>query len=398
MTRSRRENFFIILILGALSTVSPFSIDMYLPAFPDIARELGTTSAKISLSVSGYFIGLAIGQLFYGPMLDRFGRKKPLYAGLCFFIVASVGCMLSKNAECFIAFRILQALGGCVAQVAALSMVRDFFPVKESAKILSLLFLVLSVSPLFAPSIGSFIVASVGWQWIFVFLAGFAIIVMGAVGFFLPEGHKPDPTISLKPARILAGFFEIITCRHFATYAFAGAFAFAGLFVYVAGSPIIFIDTFHLNQRIYSLIFAMLACGFIGGSQVNVLLSRRHEDRKVLKTALMCQNIVILTMLISVLSGWYNLEEIVGLTLCYLACCGIAYPNAAAIALAPFSKNIGSASALLGFIQMGVGAFASTGVGLFNSKSSLPIFTVMAATAFIGLLILIVGQQHRAQH
>src|SRR6202453_308663 len=144
MPQTRPRSLFIILILGALSTVSPFSIDMYLPAFPQSAHDLATTPAEISLSVSGYFIGLALGQLFYGPLLDRFGRKKPIYAGLSLFVAASLGCLSARSPGLFIAFRLLQALGGCVAQVGAVSMVRDFFPVEESSKILSLLFLVLS--------------------------------------------------------------------------------------------------------------------------------------------------------------------------------------------------------------------------------------------------------------
>jgi len=138
VTRTRNANLLIILILGALSTVSPFSIDMYLPAFPQIANDLNTTQAEISLSVSGYFVGLACGQLFYGPLLDRFGRKPPLYAGLSLFVLASVGCATARSPEVFIAFRLLQAIGGCSAQVGAIAMVRDFFPVEESAKIISL--------------------------------------------------------------------------------------------------------------------------------------------------------------------------------------------------------------------------------------------------------------------
>jgi DHA1 family bicyclomycin/chloramphenicol resistance-like MFS transporter len=145
VTRSRNANLLIILILGALSTVSPFSIDMYLPAFPQIAHDLNTSQAEISLSVSGYFVGLACGQLFYGPLLDRFGRKPPLYAGLSLFVLASVGCATARSPEVFIAFRLLQAIGGCGAGVGALAMVRDFFPVEESAKIISLLILVISV-------------------------------------------------------------------------------------------------------------------------------------------------------------------------------------------------------------------------------------------------------------
>jgi MFS transporter, DHA1 family, multidrug resistance protein len=382
----------IILILGALSTVSPFSIDMYLPAFPQIAHDLGTTPAEISLSVSGYFVGLALGQLFYGPMLDRFGRKKPLYAGLSVFVVASIGCMTARSPGLFIAFRLLQALGGCAAQVGAVAMVRDFFPVEESAKILSLLILVLSVSPFFAPTVGGFVTTTIGWPWIFAILAGFAVLVMALLAAVLPEGHKPDPEISLAPRAVFREFGKIIALPQFRTYAIGGAFSFAGLFVYVTGAPIIFISAFHVDPRTFGLIFAGLACAFIGGSQFNIWLSRRHQDRKIFRTALIVQNIVMLVIVFGTAFGWYGLTANVVLLLLYLPFCGMAFPNAAAIALAPFSKNIGSASALLGFLQMGIGALASTGIGLLRSNATLPIFVVMAVTAVIGLLILLAGR------
>ena len=391
MTRTRGRNFLIILILGSLSTVSPVSIDMYLPAFPQIARDLGTTPAEISLSVSGYFIGLALGQLCYGPLLDRFGRKRPLYAGMTLFILASLGCIAARSPGLFIALRLLQAIGGCVAGVGAVAMVRDFFPARESAKILSLLILVLSVSPLFAPSIGSLVATTAGWQWIFVILAGFAVLMIAVTATLLPEGHKPDPGISLRPTAIVRGFLGVIENPQFATYAIGGAFSFAGLFVYVTGSPIIFIQGFHLGPHAYGLVFAALACSFIGGSQLNVWLSRRHQDRKIFRTALICQNVVVLIILIGTVLGWYGLAANIALLMLYLPFCGIAYPNAAAIALAPFSKNIGSAAAALGFLQMSIGALASTGVGLLHSSSSLPIFAVMAATAAIGLGILLLS-------
>jgi MFS transporter, DHA1 family, multidrug resistance protein len=393
MTRARPSNLLIILILGALSTLSPFSIDMYLPAFPQIARDLGTTPAQISLSVSGYFIGLALGQLFYGPLLDRFGRKPPLYAGLNLFVTASLGCVAVRSPGLFIALRLLQALGGCVAQVGAITMVRDFFPARESARILSLMILVLSVSPLFAPTIGGLVATTAGWVWIFVILAAFALFLMIVIGLVLPEGHQPDAEISLRPRAILKGFAAIVRHPQFYTYAFAGAFAFAGLFVYVTGSPIIFIDSFHVGPRGYGLIFAALAVSFIGGSQLNIWLTRRHADRKIFRVALICQNIVMPVILVGTLGGWYGLIANIVLLMLYLPCCGIAYPNAAAIALEPFSKNIGSASALLGFLQMSIGALASTGVGFLHASSALPIFVVMAATAVIGLLILLANER-----
>jgi MFS transporter, DHA1 family, multidrug resistance protein len=393
VNRTRGANLLIILILGALSTVSPFSIDMYLPAFPQIAHDLATTPAEISLSVSGYFVGLAGGQLFYGPLLDRFGRKPPLYAGLALFVLASIGCATARSPETFIAFRLLQAIGGCGAGVGALAMVRDFFPVEESAKIISLLILVISVSPLFAPSLGSLLTASAGWQWIFAVLGFYALILIAVLALVLPEGHKPDRDISLRPAAIFSEFVDILALPQFSTYAIAGAFSFAGLFVYVTGAPIIFIGVFHLDRGVFGLVFAGLACAFIGGSQFNIWLSKRHQDQKIFRMALICQTIVIVVIVAGTWLQWYGLTANIVLLFLYLPFCGMAYPNAAAIALAPFTKNIGSASALLGFLQMAVGAFASTGVGLLHASSSLPIYAVMAASAVIGLVILFANRR-----
>jgi len=396
VTRSRGANFLIILILGALSTVSPLAIDMYLPAFPQIARDLGTTPAEISLSVSGYFVGLACGQLFYGPVLDRFGRKPPLYVGLSLFVLASIGCATARSPEVLIALRLLQAIGGCGAGVGALAMVRDFFPVGESAKIISLLVLVISVSPLFAPSLGSLITGGVGWPWIFAVLAACALILIGVLALVLPEGHKADRGISLKPAAIVGEFRTIFAQPQFFTYAVAGAFSFAGLFVYVTGAPIIFIGAFHLDRNAFGLTFAGLACAFIAGSQINVWLSKWQQSRNIFQIALICQTIIIAAILVGTWRGWYGLGSNITLLLLYLPCCGVSYPNAAAMALAPFTRNVGSASALLGFLQMAIGALASTGVGLLRATSTLPIYAVMAATAAIGLVILLVNRTQGA--
>jgi MFS transporter, DHA1 family, multidrug resistance protein len=389
MTQTRRKNLLIILILGAMSTVSPFSIDMYLPAFPQIAQDLGTTPSAISLSVSGYFVGLALGQLFYGPLLDRFGRKPPLYAGLSVFALASLGCALVRSPTLFIALRLAQALGGCVAQVGAVTMVRDFFPAEDSARVLSLLVLVLSVSPLFAPSLGSVVTTSLGWPWIFVVLAAFALFVIAVTALLLPQGHRPDTSLSLHPGAILRGFGNVISRRQFATYAVGGAFSFAGLFVYVTGSPIIFIDKFHVGPHAYGLIFAGLACGFIGGSQLNHWLSRRHRSAAIFTVAALCQTALIAVLVIGALNDWYGLTANIVLLLLYLPFCGLAYPNAAATALSPFTRNVGSAAALLGFLQMGIGALASAGIGLLHAADTGPIYAVMAATAITGFAIVL---------
>src|SRR5258707_6341365 len=254
MKKTKTSNRTIIWILGSLSTVSPFAIDLYLPAFASIANDFKTNTATVSLSVSSYFIGMAIGQILYGPFLDRFGRKRPLYVGLLIFILASVGCRQAWNINSLITFRFFQALGGSVAWVGAVAMVRDFFPVKESARAFSLLFLIIGVSPLLAPTVGGFIVTEFGWQAIFIGLSAITIGILIIVYFFLPEGHQPDQTISLKVKPMLLTFQDIIKNPLFSTYAFAGAFSFSTLFIYVAGSPIIFMQMYQGSPKGYRLI------------------------------------------------------------------------------------------------------------------------------------------------
>ncbi|WP_222829235.1 Bcr/CflA family efflux MFS transporter [Terriglobus saanensis] len=219
MVQYKRRNTLILILLGSLCVVTPFAIDMYLPAFSTIAAQYKTSTAAISLTLSTYLVGFALGQMIYGPLLDRFGRKPPLYVGLTFYILSSVGCASAPTLKLFIALRFLEALGGCVAQVAAVAMVRDFFPVKESARIFSLLFLMIGVSPLAAPTVGSLLMSAFGWRWIFVTLAFIALVILTATFFFLPEGHQPDHSISLRPRALLGGFWAILSQPQFLIYA-----------------------------------------------------------------------------------------------------------------------------------------------------------------------------------
>lgn len=385
--------FFIILILGALSTVSPLAIDMYLPAFSQIAAGMHTTVAKISLSVSSYFIGLAFGQLIYGPLLDRFGRKKPLYVGMGLFVVMSVACMFARTKEALIVLRLFQALGGCVAWVAAMAMTRDFFPVKESAKILSLLILIIGVSPMFAPTIGSFVSVYLGWQWVFAILATLVLVLLGVVFFYLPEGHRPDASISLEPLPILRDFLYIFHNKQFHTFALAGSFAFAGVLVYVAGSPIIFMGSFHVTQQVYGFIFAGLSVGFIGSNQLNILLLRKFTSAQIFHGAILLECVTSVVFLVGTYYGWFGLPLTLVMFFILLCSLGLTYPNAAALALAPFDKNIGSASALLGFLQIGAAALTSASVGLFNTSGIMPVLAIFAATAWIAWLIFSWGKR-----
>ncbi|HEY4150543.1 MAG TPA: multidrug effflux MFS transporter [Chitinophagaceae bacterium] len=392
----KQNSVLIILILGALSTVSPFSIDMYLPAFSQIAGDFHVRPARISYSITSYFAGLAIGQMLYGPLLDRFGRKRPLYCGLILYIVCCIGCLQSRSVEMLVAFRFVQALGGCVAQVAAITMVRDFFPVKESAKVLSLLILIIGLSPLLAPTIGGFISTGLGWHWVFIVLAILVLLIMAITFFFLPEKHKPDASVSLRIEPMTATFLSILKTPSFYTYTLAGSFSFAVLFIYVAGSPIIFMQSFHVSAKEYGAIFALLSVGFIGGNQLNIFLLRKYRSEQILRVALFAQVITCLVFLVGALNGWFGLSMTIAMFFICLSCIGFTYPNACALALAAFTRNVGSASALLGFLQMGIGGIISSGVGIFNSSNSIPVVAIMASASVIALLILIAGKRAAA--
>jgi len=377
-------------LLGLLSLLTPFAVDMYLPAFEQIAAEFHSTTSVIALSLSTFFIGFSLGQILYGPLLDRFGRKRPLLIGLAMYIAGSVACAHASSIRMLIAMRLLQALGGCAAQVASIAMVRDFFPASETAKRLSLLFLIIGVSPLVAPTVGSMLITALGWRALFWCLGGLAIITFAAITLFLPEGHTPDSNVSLHPLAILRGFGRILRQAQFLTYALAGAFSFAGLFTYVAGSPLLFMEANHMNARQFGETFAVLTMGFILGNQLNVWLLRRADSQTIFMWALSIQMITGTAFLFAARLHWMNLPLMMVLFFVFLSSIGLTYPNAAAIALAPFTRDTGSASALLGFLQMGVGSLISTGIGLLGVSA---IISLLWATATSALLILLVGRK-----
>ncbi len=383
----KKNSVVLVLILGALTAVSPFSIDMYLPAFQQIATSLHTTVPKVSLSLSSYFIGMALGQLLYGPLLDRFGRKRPLYAGLVLYIIATIACILSHNVEMLIAYRLLQALGGCAAGVASVAMVRDFFPEQERAKVFSMLMLILSVSPLFAPTIGSLVAAAWGWQAVFVVLGIIMSLILLLVIFVLPEGHLPDATVSLRAQPIIQNFLSIFRTQQFFAYALSGAFSFAGLFVYLAGAPSIFMNTFGLTEKEFGLVFALLSIGVVGGGQVNIQLTKRYKSEQIFKIALYTQVLTTLVFLPGAIMGWYGLIAHIVLFFIFLSCIGLTYPNAASLALQPFQKNAGAAASLMGFLQMGTGAVSSAIFGLLSYSASISVGVLFIITGITGLVL-----------
>lgn len=391
---TKRKNFFLILLLGSLTALGPFSIDMYLPGFPAIAKDLHTTVARVSLSLSGFFIGISVGQLLYGPLLDRFGRKKPLYIGLAVYIVSSIGCAYATTIDALIILRFIQAVGSCAAAVASIAMVRDLFPLNENAKVFALLMLVVGVSPMIAPTVGGYVTTAFGWHSVFIVLMLLGLVNLLASIFGLPESYKPDLTISLKPKPIITNFIAVLREPQFYTYALTGSVAFAGLFAYVAGSPLLFMDIYAVSEENYGWIFAFLSIGLIGSSQLNTIMLKKYSSEQLIFAALICQAITGIIFLTGSINGWFGLPETIGLLFVFLGCLGFASPNTSALSLAPFSKNAGSASALMGAVQMGLGTIASIGVSLFDTRSSLPMVAIMASTSLIALAILYFGRKN----
>ncbi|MBE8724685.1 multidrug effflux MFS transporter [Flavobacterium hungaricum] len=383
----------LILILGSLTALGPFSIDMYLPGFSGIAKDLNTTVAKVSMSLSSYFIGISAGQLLYGPLLDRFGRKKPLFVGLLVYILASLGCVYVADIDSFILLRFVQAIGSCAATVASVAMVRDLFPVKDIPKVFSLLMLVLGLSPMLAPTIGGYVTAYYGWHTVFFILMcmGIAILIAAQVG--LPNSYKPDTSISLKPKPIIANFLKVIKEPQFFTYAFTGSISFSGLFTYVAASPIIFMDIYHVDAKTYGWIFAFMSVSFIGSSQLNSVLLKKFSSQQMIFGALITQSVIAIVFLLLSLNNLLGLYETIAMLFLFLGCLGISNPNTAGLTMAPFAKNAGSASALMGAIQLGLGALASFAVGVFVKDSVAPMVFIMTTTTIIAFIVLNIGKR-----
>ena len=387
-----RQRFLTIFTLGLLSALGPFSIDMYLPGFPSIAADLNTTVAHVALSLSSYFIGISIGQLFYGPLLDRFGRKIPLYVGLCIYLAASIWSVFVHTADTLIIARFVQAIGGCAGMVAARALVRDLFPVSENAKVFSLLMLVIAVSPIVAPTVGGYMTSIFGWHSIFIVLSIIVLINILTVYAWLPAGRPPDTKKSLMPGPIIKSFWEVFKVPQFYTYTLTGSFAASGLYAYIAGSPYIFMELYGVSEKEYGWLFGFIALGLISASQLNTVLLRKHSSEQITKVTLICQVITGSLLLGGAYFHLLGLYSTILLAFLFLSTQGFAFPNTSALSIAPFSKNAGTASALMGAIQLGIGAGTTAIVSILSNHSELPMTGVMFGCAFTSLMILLIGR------
>jgi DHA1 family bicyclomycin/chloramphenicol resistance-like MFS transporter len=389
----RQQQLLIILILGALSTISPFSIDMYLPGFPAIAKALSTTIDKVELSLTAYLVGIAIGQLFYGPLLDRFGRKIPLYIGLIIYVLASLACATTSSVNQLIIMRFIQAIGGCAGIVAAQALVRDLFPVNKTAQAFSSLALVIAVSPLIAPTIGGYVTAAFGWKSVFVILAVITALIILAVYFILPKGKNPDATLSLHPSNVTKNFFLVLKQPQFLLYSITNGIATAAPFAYIAGSSDVFINQYHVSEQGYGWIFAIIAFAMIGTTQLNHFLLKKFDSETIIKITLRYQTVIGLLLILGTWMDWFNLYTLVLMMFIFLTGQGLTGPNATALSLAPFVRHTGSAAALTGCFRMAAGGIVSAMVSIFHNGTAMPMVSVMVACVIVGIIYLAMGKK-----
>ncbi|HKY89942.1 MAG TPA: multidrug effflux MFS transporter [Nevskiaceae bacterium] len=367
-----------LVLLGVVVAIGPLSIDMYLPSLPAIADDLGVPRGEVERSVAAYLTGVAFGQLAYGPLSDRFGRRPPLLAGLVIYILGCLGCAFAASVDALVACRVLQALGGSAGMVIARAVVRDRTEGPALARAFSALTLVMGAAPILAPLAGGLVLHFAGWRAIFGFQALFALGCLVAVAMTMTETRPIVAALRLKASRVLQTYARMARDRHLVIPAASGGFGMAGMFAYISGSPFVLIKVYGVAPQSFGWIFGLNALGFIAMSQVNGWLMRRVSPVHVLRRAIVPLPLAMLALLGLSAIGLPPLPVLMGLLFVYVTCLGAVSPNTTAIALAGYAQSAGTASALIGSIQSILGVTAGLTVSLVPSHGILPLAGVMA--------------------
>lgn len=379
-----------ILLLGSLTAFGAVSIDLYLPGMPAIGREFGADPEIVQHSMAAFFVGMAIGQLVYGPLSDRFGRRAPLLVGIAIYIAASLACAVAPTIDWLIAGRFLQALGACAGTVIARAVVRDRYDHQDSARIFSLLVLVLGVAPMIAPTVGGWIVSLASWRVIFFVLTGFGVLLGFGVWFGLSESRSDETHELARGETALAAYAGLLKRRRLLGYMIAGALSGACLFTYISVAPTLLMKSWGFSPREFGWLFALMAVGVIGSSQVNRHLLLHASSDRILGVASLCGVVMGLLLLAVVLSGLGGKWGVLAMLFATLTSYGFMAANTQAGALSIDPRRSGSVSALIGAAAFGAGAVASSVAGAFHDDSALPMAAVMAAS-LIGAALALFG-------
>ncbi|WP_153785821.1 multidrug effflux MFS transporter [Pseudomonas sp. EMN2] len=385
-----------LLILGALSAFGPLAIDFYLPAFPAMAHAFATDEKHVQTTLAAYFLGLSLGQLAYGPVADRFGRRIPLLFGVGLFTVASLACAYAPTLDSLIVARFVQALGGCAGMVLSRAIVSDKCDAVASAKVFSQLMLVMGLAPILAPMLGGVLVNVAGWQSIFLALSLFSGVCLLAVGLGLPESlptHVPRQPLS----GALRQYLRLLADRAFVGHALTGGIAIAGMFAYIAGSPFVFIKLYGVPPEHYGWLFGSNAAGFILMAQVNARLLAKRGPAFLLARAVWLYLAAALVLLaVAALHPTALWPLLVPLFVC-ISSLGCIIPNASACAMSGQGARAGSASALMGCLQFSVAAGAAALVGVLHDGSAVPMALVISLCGALVVSVAVLTRRLQAR-
>lgn len=370
-----------LVLMGLLTALGPLAIDMYLPAFPAIADGLGTDTAHVERTLGFYLLGLALAQMFYGPLADRFGRKPPLLVGLFVYAAASAGCAMSVNIEQLLFFRVLQSFGGAAGLVIPRAVIRDNFDTRDASKALSMVMLIMGATPILAPVLGGFLLEVGSWRLIFALIAICAGLLLVASALTMRETRDPGYVTPLSVASILRNYMLVSRDKSFLYYSLAGGMGSAGMFAYLSGSPRVFMDVMGVEARYVGVLIGLNAAALIFTSQVNSRLLNRHSPERLFHHAQVASMVMTLAGVVLTLLGMLDL---ITLTICvmgFMASRGFVNPNSTALALAHQGRRLGIASAMLGTLNMIFGAIAGIAVSAWQVPTALPLTGILAFCA-----------------
>jgi DHA1 family bicyclomycin/chloramphenicol resistance-like MFS transporter len=376
-----------LVFLAALVSLGPLSVDMYLPAMPAMQRSFGTDIVQMHLTLSAYLWGFALFHLACGPLADRYGRRPLLIGGTAVFILASVGCALSQTVEQLTLYRFVQGLGACVGPTLARTITRDLFGPKGAARALSLIAMIMALAPAIAPGLGGIMLRYVAWPSVFIFLAVYGAVVLWLIVSKLPETLPQAQSIA--PLAIAGNFLKLLRDPVFLPVAIAGSLVYAGLTAFLASSGFVFINMLGVPVEYFGLVFLPTVIGYMGGSALSARLSARHAPPQVLMygaiVGVLSTSLMLLWQTLAPLS---IMPIIIPMTF-YAAALGLMMPNAMAMALEHFPMIAATTSALFGFIQMGLAAALTAGVGSALDTSPQPMIVAMLGATAIALLMVV---------
>ena len=383
LTPARR--FELIALFGVLTVFTPIAVDLYMPAFPAMAREFGSSIAAIEHSLAAYFLGLAVGQAAIGPLSDRYGRRRPLIIGMALYIIGSIACALAPNPLALDAARIVQALGGCAAVVLARACVRDIFPPGEAARIFSQMLLILSVSPLFAPLVGGWILLVADWRMSFWVQAVSAALTLVVMIWRLPESH-PGSDRTLNPVKVARDYLHILTNRHFYAYVLPVTLSCAGLYVWLTGFSHVAIDMFGISPQKFGYFFLANGIGLVVTSQAVARLLKHRPARQFFSGAIAIQAGAVVLALLFAVTGWGGLWGFVPFLFLYCSLIGVVNSTGGGLAMTQFGHSAGMASALMGLVMYGGGFLASLAMGAVTAETPVPLTALMCLFGLAGFV------------